>query len=58
MVNDGSKIVTNSYSMKERNTNIEILRLILMIAIFGGHILVHGYDFKNIESMQCLGGGG
>ncbi len=56
MVNDGNKIVTNSYNMKERNTNIEILRLILMIAIFGWHILVHGYDYKNVESMQCLGG--
>ena len=28
-----------------------------MVAIFGWHILVHGYGFKNIESMQCLGGG-
>ena len=41
----------------KRNTNIEILRLILMVAIFGWHILVHGYGFKNIESMQCLGEG-
>ena len=57
MVNDGSKIVTNSYSMKERNTNIEILRLILMIAILGGHILAQAYDFNNIQSMPCLGGG-
>lgn len=29
--------------MKERNTNIEILRLLCMVAILGWHILVHGY---------------
>lgn len=30
-----------------RNTNIEILRLILMICIFVLHIFVHGFGFKN-----------
>lgn len=29
-----------------RNTNIEILRFILMIAIFTWHVLVHGYNLK------------
>lgn len=33
---------------KVRNTNIEVLRLVLMMAIFCWHILVHGYGFKNI----------
>jgi hypothetical protein len=37
---------------KVRNTNIEVLRLVLMMVIFCWHILVHGYGFKNI------GGGG
>lgn len=30
-----------------RNTNIEVLRLALMMAIFGWHIIMHGYGFKN-----------
>lgn len=42
--------------MKERNTNIEILRLLCMVAIFGWHILVHGYGFKDIEYMPVGGG--
>lgn len=33
---------------KVRNTNLEVLRLVLMMAIFCWHILVHGYGFKNI----------
>ena len=33
---------------KVRNTNIEVLRLVLMMVIFCWHILVHGYGFKNI----------
>ena len=33
---------------KRRNTNIEFLRLFLMFAIFIWHILVHGYNLKNI----------
>ena len=33
---------------QKRNTNIEVLRLVLMMAIFCWHILVHGYGFKNI----------
>lgn len=31
---------------KERNTNIELLRLGLMLGIFVYHLLVHGLDFK------------
>lgn len=42
--------------MKERNTNIEILRLLCMVAIFGWHILIHGYGLKNIEHMSVGGG--
>ena len=42
--------------MKERNTNIEILRLLCMVAIFGWHILIHGYGLKNIEHMAVGGG--
>lgn len=34
---------------KIRNTNIEILRLVLMMTIFCWHILVHGYGFKDIN---------
>ena len=34
--------------MKSRNSNIELLRLVLMMAIFAWHIIVHGYDFKSI----------
>ena len=33
---------------KVRNTNIEVLRLVMMMVIFCWHILVHGYGFKNI----------
>ena len=35
---------------KTRNTNIEILRLVLMMSIFCWHILVHGFGFKDINS--------
>lgn len=34
--------------IQKRNTNIEVLRLVLMLAIFSWHILVHGYGFKDI----------
>lgn len=34
---------------KIRNTNIEILKFVLMVSIFSWHILVHGYGFKNIN---------
>lgn len=40
------KIVTNV--KQQRNSSIELLRFILMCFIFCGHILVHGYDFKNL----------
>lgn len=33
---------------KQRNTNIEILRFILMCFIFFWHILVHGYNLKQL----------
>ena len=33
-----------------RNSNIEIFRLVLMIAIFFWHIIMHGYGFKSIGS--------
>ena len=33
---------------QKRNTNIEVLRLVLMLAILCWHILVHGYGFKDI----------
>lgn len=41
---------------KMRNTNIEVLRLVLMLVILCWHILVHGYDFKDIgiANMECL----
>ena len=33
---------------KCRNTNIEVLRLILMLAIFVGHVVYHGYNFPEM----------
>lgn len=41
---------------QKRNTNIEVLRLVLMLAILCWHILVHGYGFKDIGGgkMECL----
>lgn len=38
---------------QKRNTNIEVLRLVLMLAILCWHILVHGYGFKDIGG-DCL----
>ena len=40
----------------KRNTNVEVLRLVLMLAILCWHILVHGYGFKNFgyANMECL----
>lgn len=32
----------------ERNTNIEVLRFILMVFIFGEHLITHGMDFHAI----------
>lgn len=40
--------------MKERNTNIEILRLLCMIAIFGWHILVHDNESKKTVINQVF----
>lgn len=33
---------------KQRNSNIELLRLLLMVGIFCWHIIVHGFGFVNI----------
>lgn len=38
----------------DRNTSIEILRIVLMIAIFIWHILVHGYMLKDIGSENIV----
>lgn len=38
---------------QKRNTNIEVLRLVLMLAILCWHILVHGYGFGG-GKMECL----
>lgn len=35
---------------KSRNSNIEILRFVLMIGLCAWHILMHGYGYKDIES--------
>lgn len=35
---------------KVRNTNIEIMRFLLMVAILVWHVIVHGYDLKDIGS--------
>ena len=37
-----------------RNTNIEVLRLLLMMAIFCWHIVVHGYGFKDIGGGEIV----
>lgn len=34
--------------VKKRNSNIEILRFVLMVSIFIWHLIVHGLDFKNV----------
>jgi len=39
----------------KRNTNIELLRFILMIAIFSWHILIYGYDFIKVEEIPVGG---
>lgn len=35
-----------------RNANIELLRFVLMIAICIWHTMVHGFDFKNMSTMN------
>ena len=38
---------------------MEVLRLVLMLAIFAWHILVHGYGFKDVaQSGMTLTGNG
>lgn len=38
---------------------MEVLRLVLMLAIFAWHILVHGYGFKDVaQSGMALTGNG
>ena len=32
-----------------RNSNIEILRLLLMVAIMGWHVMLHGMGFSSID---------
>ena len=42
---------------QKRNSNVEVLRLVLMLAIFAWHILVHGYGFKDVaQSGMALTG--
>lgn len=36
-------------SLKVRNTNIEVFRLLLMLSIFCWHILMHGVGLKNMS---------
>ncbi len=36
----------------KRNTNIELLRFVLMIAICIWHTMVHGFDYKNMSTMN------
>ena len=43
--------------MKVRNSNIEILRLVLMVAILGWHILIYGFGLKDMESTTCISEG-
>lgn len=44
---------------QKRNSNVEVLRLVLMLAIFAWHILVHGYGFKDVaQSGMALTGNG
>ena len=40
--------ITLKNSSKDRNTNIEILRFILITFICFWHIIIHGYNFKQI----------
>lgn len=43
------------HNNRGRNTNVEILRLVLMIFICFWHVIVHGYGFKNFgESNYTL----
>lgn len=41
-----SSSITSNQAHPPRNTNIEILRFVLMCFIFFWHVLVHGYDLK------------
>lgn len=44
---------------QKRNSNVEVLHLVLMLAIFAWHILVHGYGFKDVaQSGMALTGNG
>lgn len=49
----------NDFAKKDnRNTNIELLRLGLMFAIFVYHIVIHGLNFKEIGILTFFMGGG
>lgn len=48
----------NDFAKKDnRNTNIELLRLGLMFAIFVYHIVIHGLNFKEIGILTFFMGG-
>lgn len=42
--------------MDKRNTNIELLRMGLMLAIFIYHIVLHGLDYKHVGLSNFSGG--
>lgn len=45
--------------MKERNSNIEMLRIIAMLFVIMHHIVINGYGLQETltESVSSLGGG-
>lgn len=43
------KQLNDTASLKVRNTNIEVFRLLLMLSIFCWHILMHGAGLKNMS---------
>lgn len=44
----------NSVTPYGRNTNIEVLRFILMVFIFGEHLITHGMDFHSIVHARYI----
>lgn len=50
MVKSMSSSITSNQAHPPRNTNIEILRFVLMCFIFFWHVLVHGYNLKMLGS--------
>ena len=43
------KQLNDTASLKVRNTNIEVFRLLLMLSIFCWHILMHGAGLKHMS---------